>query len=153
MPSTLEHPGKMARAVQLQSKITELQSELQALRGTTVPGILLPEIHDEENGRIDAQKVAVFMGIPLKHLAEGLGLSYKAVHRNPSASAFQEALQPVKQSLEVLHGFFGPPEAIRAWLNTPHPLLDGETSLATILDGKAYAIARLLVNAWYGIPA
>lgn len=69
------------------------------------------------------------MGVPLKPLAEGLGLNYKAVHRNPSASAFQEALRPVKRSMEILEYFFGSKETIRVWLNTPHPLLENHTSL------------------------
>jgi uncharacterized protein (DUF2384 family) len=93
------------------------------------------------------------MGVPLKQLAEGLGLVYKSVHNNPSASGFQEALQPVKRSLELLHEFFGSKETIRAWLNTPHPDLDDSTSLATILEGKAFALVRILENARNGLPA
>ena len=75
-----------------------------------------------------------------------------AVHRNPSAASFQEALRPVKRSLELLHEFFGPAEAIRVWLNTPHPDLDGTTALETILEGKAFAVALILENAWNGVP-
>jgi len=53
------------------------------------------------------------------------------VHRNPSAAGVQQAIRPVKRSLELLHEFFGPVEAIRAWLNTPHPDLDGTSALQT----------------------
>ena len=105
-----------------------------------------------QSGRIDALRVAEFMGVALKPLAEGLGLNYKAVHRNSSAASFQEALRPVKRSLELLHEFFGPAEAIRIWLNTPHPDLDGTTALETILEGKAFAVSRILGNAWNGVP-
>jgi hypothetical protein len=58
----------------------------------------------------------------------------------------------VKRSLELLHEFFGPKETIRIWLNTPHPALAGATSLETILEGKAFAVSRILGNAWNGTP-
>lgn len=79
-------------------------------------------------------------------------MNYKAVHRNPSATSFQKALRPVKRSLELLHEFFGTAEAIRAWLNTPHPDLDGSTALETILEGKGDAVGLILENAWNGVP-
>ena len=164
MPKTIERPSKsvrdlnansqrtLARAVEITAQIAKLQSELAAMNVGAEPKVTLPELHDEKTGRIDAQKVAEFMGVPLKPLAEGLGLNYKAVHRNPSAGSFQEALQPVKRSLEILHEFFGPKETIRIWLNTPHPDLDGATSLDTILEGKAFAVSRILGSAWNGVP-
>jgi hypothetical protein len=140
-----------AEFAKLRSKLLEVQQELLVLEGVARPRVILPELH-AHNGRIDAQKVANFMGIPLKRLAEGLELNYKAVHRNPSAEGWQEALKPVKRSLEILHEFFGSVETIRAWLNTPHPLLNDRTSLETILEGKAFAVLRLLGNAWNGVP-
>ncbi len=152
MPTTIEKPAKLTRALEIRDQIIHLQKELQALRISATPEVVLPELHDEKNGRIDAGKVADFIGIPLKRLADGLGLNYKAVHRNPSAEAFQPALTPVKRSLEILDAFFGPKETIRIWLNTPHPDLGGSTSLETILEGKAEAVWTLLHNAWNGIP-
>jgi hypothetical protein len=140
-----------AEFAKLRSKLLEVEQELLILEGTARPRVILPELH-AGSGRIDAQKVANFMGIPLKRLAEGLGLTYKAVHRNPSAEGWQEALKPVKRTLEILHEFFGSVETIRAWLNTPHPLLNDRTSLETILEGKGFAVSRLLGNAWNGVP-
>jgi len=141
-----------AKAADMQNQITAFQQELQSnYRGGSVQ-VVLPELHDAATGRIDAQKVADFMGVPLKRLAEGIRLNYKAAHRNPAAGAFQEALQPVKRSLEVLHEFFGKPQIIRVWLNTPHPDLDGSTALETILDNNAKAVLRILENAAAGVP-
>jgi len=142
----------VAEVASLRDEVLVLRQGLTVSRAPDVPRVILPELHDENTGRIDAQKVADFMGVPLKPLAEGLGLNYKAVHRNPSASGFQEALRPVKRSLEILHEFFGPKETIRVWLNTPHPDLDGATSLDTILEGKAFAVSRILGSAWNGVP-
>lgn len=155
MPATvleLEPTETATQLAELQGQLATIQQKLDTLRGGTLR-VILPELHDAATGRIDAQKVADFMGLPLKRLAEGLGLNYKAVHRSPAAEGWQEALRPVKRSLEILHEFFGPAETIRAWLNTSHPDLDGHTALATILDGRAFAVCRLLESAWNGVPA
>jgi len=142
----------VAEVASLRDEVFELRQGFGAAKVAEIPKIILPELHDGKTGRIDAREVADFMGVPLKQLSEGLGLNYKGVHRNPSASGFQEALRPVKRSLELLHEFFGPVESIRIWLNTPHPDLDGATALETILDGKAFAVNRILENAWNGVP-
>ncbi len=109
-------------------------------------------MHDEATGRIDAHRVAAYMGVPLARLAEALQLNYKAIHRNPSAEAAQAALKPVKRSLEILHEFFQKPETARAWLNTPHPDLDGRTALELILANNSNAVLSILENAAAGVP-
>ncbi|GDY24094.1 hypothetical protein LBMAG56_54410 [Verrucomicrobiota bacterium] len=153
MPTTLERPKqKLARLDEIQEQIRDLQAELHAIRGAEPPKVILSELHDKKTGRIDAQKLADFMAVPLKRLAEGLGLNYKAVHRDPAGESAQAALQPVKRALEILHKFFVQPETIRVWLNTPHPDLDGTTALETILENKAEAVRTLLENAWNGVP-
>lgn len=114
---------------------------------------MLPELHEKATGRIDAQKLADFMGIPLKRLSEGLDLSYKAVHRNPSAHGIQGTLQPVKRVMELLFELFHRPESVRVWINTPHPDLGGRTALETILDKNSRAVITLLENALAGIPS
>ena len=149
-----KNPDLLNRANELQDRISALQGELQAfLRG--VGGALQvtqPELHDGASGRIDARKVALYMGVPLARLAEALQLNYKAVHRNPSAEAAQPPLKPVKRSLEILHEFFHKPETVRVWLNTPHPDLDGHTAVEMILANNPHAVLRILENAAAGVP-
>jgi len=146
-------PDILERAAELQSHITAIQEQLQTLlRGPGGLQVVLPELHDEASGRIDAQKLALHMGVPLKRLAEGLELNYKAIHRNPSAEASQPPLKPVKRSLEILHEFFHKPETVRVWLNTPHPDLDGHTALEMILANNPNAVLRILENAAAGVP-
>jgi hypothetical protein len=146
-------PEILDRAVELKSRIDAIQEELQTLlRGTGGLQVILPELHDEASGRIDALKLAVYMGVPLKRLAEGLQLNYKSIHRNPSAEASQPSLKPVKRSLEILHEFFHKPETVRVWLNTPHPDLDGHTALEMILANNSNAVLRILENAAAGVP-
>lgn len=141
------------RVAELKSQITAVQDQLQTLlRGAGGLQVILPELHDKASGRIDAQKLAVYMGVPLKQLAEGLQLNYKAIHRNPSADAFQSSLKPVKRSLEILHEFFNKPQTVRVWLNTSHPDLDGRTALEMILAHQPNAVVRILENAAAGVP-
>lgn len=155
-PMLLEEakPDILERAAELQSQVVALQERLQTLlRGVGGIQVVLPELHDEASGRIDAQKLAVYLGVPLKRLAEGLQLNYKAIHRNPAAETFQPALKPVKRSLEILHDFFHKPETVRVWLNTAHPDLGGRTALEMILANNANAVLRILENAAAGVPA
>ena len=146
-------PEILNRAVELQSQIEAIQEELQTLlHGPRGVQVILPELHEEANGRIDARKLAVYMGVPLKRLAEAMQLNYKALHRSPSTEAFQPALKSVKRSLEILHQFFHKPETVRVWLNTPHPDLDGHTALEMILANNPNAVLRILENAAAGVP-
>jgi hypothetical protein len=145
-------PLQVTKVMKIRSQIARLEEKLKSFNVVEVPEVILPELHDAKTGRIDAQKVADFLGVPLKQLSEGLGLNYKAVHRSPSAAGFQHVLRPVKRSLELLHEFLGSAAAIRAWLNTPHPDLDGTSALETILEGKAGAVTLILENAWNGVP-
>lgn len=146
-------PVILNQAAELQSQLAAIQEKLQVLlRGAGGLQVILPELHDNTSGRIDAQKLAVYMGVPLKRLAEGLALNYKSIHRNPSAEAIQPALQPVKRALEILSEFFAKPETVRAWLNTPHPDLDGHTAVEMILANNPAAVLRILENAAAGLP-
>lgn len=151
------HPGSLEsydarKAFGMYTEIADLRRKLERLNVPSIPRIILPELHEPETGRIDASKMANFMGVPLKPFAEALGLDYKAVHRNPFSTGIQAALWPVKRSLELLHEFFGSAGPVRIWLNTPHPDLDGTTALQTIMGGRADAVALILENAWNGVP-
>ena len=96
-------PEVQRRIADLSGQIAAVQEELETItRGPLGLQVILPELHDADSGRVDAQKMADYMSVPLKQLAQGLKLNYKAVHRHPSAPSFQPALRPVKRSLEIL---------------------------------------------------
>ena len=95
-------PDIRDRVADLKNQIMAVQEQLQALlRAAGGLQVILPELHDAASGRIDAHKMAAYMGVPLKRLAEGLQLHYKAIHRNPSAEFFQPALKPVNLNIAV----------------------------------------------------
>lgn len=115
--------------------------------------VALPELHDSETGRLDAQRIAQYLGIPLKQLAGALGASYTAVHKTPAAESLQAALRPIKRSLEILDQVIGKQATIRAWLRSPHPDLGNREPLEIILEGHAGAVHTVLENALSGIPS
>ncbi len=152
MPATLQREAPSHIEPPVEDQIVALEAKLRSLRQMAGVRVILPELHDQATGRVDAQKVADYLGVPLKRLAEGVEINYKSAHRNPAAEAFQGALRPVKRSLEILSEFFRKPELVRAWLNTPHPDLDGSTALETILENRAEAVRTILENALAGVP-
>lgn len=117
-----------------------------------VVGLPLPALRSEASGRLDAQKVAAYMGIPLRRLASALGLPYASVHKTPDAARGQEPLTPVARVLELAAGALGSREAVRMWLNRRLRELEDESPLQVILAGEAGAVDTLLQNAQAGIP-
>ena len=112
----------------------------------------LVRVHDE-SGRINAAKVADFMGVTLPQLSQALGASYAAVHKTPDAPSLQAGLGTIKQALALLDRATRSRKEARAWLNSAHPDLDDRTPLEVILSGHADAIVTLLENAIAGRPS
>ena len=100
----------------------------------------------------DARVMATGLGVSSECLCDGLGLGREAMQCDSSAAAIQLALGPIIRTLEVLDGLFRDPEAVHAWLRTPHPDLDGSTALETILNNQAQAVCTILENALSGVP-
>lgn len=118
---------------------------------TATLDVPLRELHDRSTGRIDARKLAAFLAIPLAQLAAALDALPATVHKSPAAPGLQKGLQPIKRAVDLVSRVTRHPADARAWLNNPHPDLDGRTPLDVILDGRADAVATLLENAAAGI--
>jgi FixJ family two-component response regulator len=128
------------------------ENDLLARVTTATLDVPLRELHDRSTGRIDARKLAAFLAIPLAQLAEALDALPATVHKSPAAPGLQKGLQPIKRAVDLVSRATRHPADARAWLNNPHPDLDGRTPLDVILDGRADAVATLLENAAAGIP-
>lgn len=113
----------------------------------------LPELRNEQSGRIDAQRVADYLAIPLRRLAEAMSIGYAGLHKTPDSTRVQGPLSPIVRVLELANRAFGDAEPVRKWLNRPLHELEDESPLAVILAGEADAVETLLVNALGGIPA
>lgn len=137
-----------------QSRLPQLEQAVAKEARTSPPlTVALPELHDAETGRLDAQRIAEYLGVPLKQLAGALGANYTAVHKTPAAESLQAALRPIKRSLEILDQVIGKQATIRAWLRSPHPDLGDREPLEIILEGHAGAVHTVLENALSGIPS
>jgi|SRR5580658_2585257 CheY-like chemotaxis protein len=141
---------KPFNAADLLTRVRRALDAAQARRTIEIPQ---KELHDPESGRIDAQAVANFLGVPLSKLARTLGVNYPALHKTPAAPGLQEKLRPIKQSIDLVSRITVSKSDARAWLNIPHPDLGGSTPMETILDGEADAVVTLLDNALSGIPS
>jgi len=120
------------------------------------PGTLrvpLQELHDPGNGRLDAAKVAEYLKVSLKQLAEASGKNYSTVHKTPSALDLQSLLQSIKTSLVILEDVFVDHASVLAWLNNPHPDLGQRTPLDVILLGHPDAVKNMLQAAVMGLPS
>jgi CheY-like chemotaxis protein len=133
--------------------LTRVRRALDAAKARRMIEIPQRELHDPESGRIDAQEVANYLGVPLAKLAGALGVKYPALHKTPSAPGLQEKLRPIKESIDLVSRITVSKSDARAWLNNPHPDLGGSTPMEVILEGQAGAVAALLDNALSGIPS
>lgn len=112
-----------------------------------VVDVRLPELHDPETGRVDAAKVAKYLKIPLKSLAEAIDLNYTYLQREPSAKSAQFRLGSIKRSLEILDLLIPNKSQILIWMNSKHPRLSLKTPLEVILEGKERALEIVLESA------
>jgi hypothetical protein len=119
----------------------------------TLLPVPLAELHNPMSGRIDAGKVADFLGVALPQVAASVGASYAAVHKTPDASSLQKGLGPIKRSLALLSRVTRTRREARAWLNSPHPDLGERTPIEVMLTGHADAVVTLLENAIAGLPS
>lgn len=126
-----------------------------ARSGGSSHGVLdvpLPGLRNEQTGRIDARRVADYLGVPLRQLADAMQLPYARVHKTPDATSLQEPVAPIVRVLELADAAFGNRESVLMWMNRPLYELENDSPLAVILAGEGGAVETLLQNARGGIP-
>lgn len=113
----------------------------------------LLDLHDPATGRLDAQRMADYLSVPLKLLSGAFGKNYSTVHKTPASLALQPALRPIERSLVILEDLLGDRVAALVWLNRSHPDLGRRTPLEVILEGHAQVVEDMLDAAVEGIPS
>lgn len=108
-------------------------------------------LHDPATGRIDAKKLADYLGIKLTELTEAIGGEYKAVFKTPASEPLQSALAPIHRTVMALHRYFGRRQESLAWLNTANPELEAKRPKDLVLEGKAEVVADMLEGALAGV--
>lgn len=102
------------------------------------------ELHDDATGRVDAQHVAEYLGVPLAFVATAINRKYSTVAKTPAAEALQPALHDFKRVIEVLQHVLGDRASVRIWMNTPHPDLDYKSPRDVAEAGNINAVRRML---------
>jgi CheY-like chemotaxis protein len=101
-------------------------------------------LHDPDTGRIDALKIADYLGVPLAFMATALKRNYSTVAKTPAAESLQGPLQDFKRIIEVLQHVLGDRVSVRSWMNTPHPDLAWRTPRSVLQEGNADAVRGLI---------
>ena len=114
---------------------------------------VLSELHDPVTGRLDAGRIAEFLGTPLSSFAKLSQISVAGLHKSPASVSAQSHLIPIARSLTILSQLLGSKENVRTWMNSPHPDLGSETPIRVILEGKAQVVTDLLEAALAGQPS
>jgi CheY-like chemotaxis protein len=119
----------------------------------SVASHVLPELHERSNGRLDARKIAEYLGVALSSFAKFADISVAGLHKSPASGALQKVLIPIARSLTILSQLLGSKEQVRAWMNSPHPDLGGHTPIGLVMEGKSRAVRDMLEAALAGQPS
>ena len=122
-------------------------------RSHRIAAHVLPELHDPSSGRLDARRIAEYLGVALSALAKVSGMTVAGLHKTPASSSLQEILSPIARSLTILSQLLGSKDSVRTWMNSPHPDLGGRTPISVMLEGKARAVSDMLEAALAGQPS
>jgi len=125
----------------------ETSKQASALNETTIE-----EFHNAATGRLDAHAVARGLGVSVAALAKSIGLTPSALSKRPHAKAAQEGLRHLEFIMASLRRMLGSDSRIRAWLNAPHPDLDGQPPLGLLTKGSAKELADYVRAALAGQP-
>lgn len=131
---------RVRAAVQRLPSPEERRGPLADVLGITAPALR------SDSGRLDAKKIAKQLGVSLAGLAKITPISRQALNETPDSAHAQAALDPLARILDVL-AIVLPREHVSAWLNAPHPRLEGETPIHAILQGRGEQVARMLERA------
>lgn len=141
-------PGDVSRVVE------RLRLETQPSPGTAsrseVPSV--EDVHDPVSGRLDAARMADWMGVSLARFAKFMGRSPQTVHKTPSGQGLQDRLAEFARVAMSLKALFGTKERARVWLNSPNRDLDGMTPISLFERRKTEIVAELLEDALLGHP-
>ncbi len=104
------------------------------------------------SGRHDARVIADLLGVPLKTLAESLGLSYEPLKKVPDREAVQAALAPAAAVIAMVWAALGGDDhtesrrLLRAWMRTPRAGLGRATPLEGMIVRRAVGEVRAWVE-------
>ena len=134
------------------SRMLRMQPKLRVAL-PSVASHVVPELHDPASGRLDAGRIAEYLGIALSAFAQLSSMSVAGLHKNPASASLQESLIPIARSITILSELLGSKEKVRVWMNSPHPDLGGRPPIGVVLEGKARVVSEMLEAALAGQPS
>lgn len=138
--------------VQLQLDIPE--SERAELRDLDFPlPYLVEKLHDPSTGRLDATRVASFLGVNLAELSRALGTEGTAVYKTPASRTLQERLRSLESIASGLVRLLGSETRVRMWMHSANPALDKHAPIELLKMGKIGDLAGYVQDLLEGRPA
>ncbi len=101
-------------------------------------------LHARASDNLDARRIAIRLGVPLKRLAAAVGYTPQGLLKNPTSDKLQPALAEIAYVLNHLRSLLADARSVAIWLHAPHPDLGGATPLSFILSGRVAAVIALL---------
>jgi hypothetical protein len=149
-PSEAELTAALAQVDDLAGKrlTVEQRAERAARAWNDVLAIVAPSLRND-NGRLDAKRIAERLGVSVAALAQAIGKQRQTVNKTPDADDLQPALAPMARVISMLDDALAPNE-LTAWLSSSHAGLGGATPRAEILAGRAARVALMLESALGG---
>jgi Protein of unknown function (DUF2384) len=121
--------------------------------GLSTPAVaIVEEPHDPDTGRLDTQRAARALGVPLGTLAKAIGSTPSALAKRSSAKSVQLGLREIEFAIAGLRELLGSDRRMLAWLNEPHPDLGGEPPINLLAKGSAREFANYVRSALAGQP-
>ncbi|WP_287371555.1 MbcA/ParS/Xre antitoxin family protein [Oceanithermus sp.] len=85
-----------------------------------------------KRGHYDTRRIADYLGVPLKQVAEATGVSRQLLYQHPDAPKAQPRAAAIERIIAGLQALYGTPEAVRAWMKTPALVFGGRTAWEVI---------------------
>lgn len=104
------------------------------------------------SGAYSALKMAQVLHIPVSQMAQILGVSRQALHKNPESSRLQPQMQRLDRLLVRLTDLTGSLEHTRIWLKAGHPDFAGKPPLEYLYQGAFEPLEDLIEALETGLP-
>lgn len=112
----------------------------------------LPELRNDDTGRLDATKVAAIFDLTMNEVALCVERPRSTLVKTPDSISIQLKLRHFERIANGLLTVTGSMKGLKMWLNSPSPSLDSHTPLEVLKLGKIELLAGWVDDARLGSP-
>jgi two-component SAPR family response regulator len=112
----------------------------------------IPELRNQDSGRLDAKKIANAFGMSLADVSRSIGKSLQTVHRTSDSKSLQKDLFSYERIASALSRISNADNALKLWLNSPNNAFPENLPVDLIITGHAEMLADLLEDVLLGHP-